>query len=41
MNSHMDLRQHQALAKRAVELGRGSDPTSVPELIGFLSMPSA
>lgn len=41
MNSNMDLNQHHALAQRALELGRGNDPASVPELVRLLSLPSA
>ena len=41
MNSNMDLGQHHALTQRALGLGRSNDPASVPELIQFLSLPSA
>lgn len=40
MNSHMDNAQHQALTKRALDLGRSNDPAHLPELLGLLQMPS-
>ena len=41
MKSPMDRREHQRLVRRAVELGRATDPAAVPELADLLRMPSA
>lgn len=41
MNSNMDRTRHHASAQRALELGRGTDPAAVPEVILLLSLPSA
>ena len=40
MNSNMDKDLHHRSVQRALELGRGTDPTAVPELIALLAMPS-
>jgi len=37
----MDRQQHHRLTKRALALGRSCDPTTLPELISLLGMPSA
>jgi hypothetical protein len=41
MNSDMDRRKHHQAVQRALELGRGSDPDALPDLIRLLAMPSA
>ncbi len=41
MNSPMDQRTHHAAVQRALELGRGTDPAVLPELIRLLGLPSA
>jgi hypothetical protein len=41
MNSDMDCQLHQRAIQRALELGRGTDPTALHELMGLLAMPSA
>lgn len=41
MNSPMDQRAHHTAVQRALELGRGTDPSALPELIRLLALPSA
>lgn len=41
MNSRMDQRAHQAAVQRALELGRGTSPEALTELIRLLAFPSA
>lgn len=41
MNSGMDRRMHHECVQRAIALGRGTDPSVLPELAGLLKMPSA
>jgi hypothetical protein len=41
MNSSMDQRAHHTAVQRALELGRGTDPASLPELVRLLALPSA
>ncbi len=41
MNSPMDQRTHHTAVQRALELGRGTAPASLPELIRLLALPSA
>ncbi len=41
MKSPMDNHSHHRAVQRALELGRGSDPEALPELIQLLSLPSA
>ncbi|MFA6960863.1 MAG: HEAT repeat domain-containing protein [Opitutaceae bacterium] len=41
MNSPMDQRTHHSAVQRALELGRGTDPAALPELIRLLGLPSA
>jgi HEAT repeat protein len=41
MNSDMDRQSHHLAVQRAMELGRGTDPAGLPELISLLAMPSA
>jgi len=41
MNSSMDQRSHHTAVQRALELGRSTDPFSLPELIRLLALPSA
>ena len=41
MNSDMDRQMHHQGVQRALELGRGTDPGALTELIGHLSLPSA
>lgn len=41
MNSHMDRRDHHQAVQLALELGRGTDPGALPELVRLLAMPSA
>lgn len=41
MNSTMDPRVHHESVQRAIALGRGTDPSVLPELIRLLAMPSA
>ena len=41
MNSDMDRIRHHQSVQRALELGRGTDPGALPELIGLLALPSA
>jgi hypothetical protein len=40
MKSPMLPTDHQAAVRRVLELGRSGDPTTLPELIGMLRMPS-
>jgi hypothetical protein len=41
MNSDMDRQMHHSGVQRALELGRGTDPAALSELILLLSLPSA
>jgi hypothetical protein len=41
MNADMDGHLHHQCVQRALELGRGTDPSALAELIGLLAMPSA
>ena len=41
MNSDMDQRSHHQGVQRALELGRGTNPGALTELVGLLSLPSA
>lgn len=41
MNSSMDQRAHHTAVQRGLELGRSTDPASLPELIRLLALPSA
>ena len=41
MNSNMDQRLHHQAVQRALELGRGTDPAALPELMELLKMPSS
>jgi hypothetical protein len=41
MKSNMDPQLHHQAVQRALELGRGTDPGALPELICLLEMPSA
>ncbi len=41
MNSSMDRQIHHQAVQRALELGRSTDPTALPELVSLLKLPSA
>lgn len=40
MRANMDRHLHHQSAQRALELGRGTDPAALPELVALLAMPS-
>src|SRR5437879_2771149 len=41
MKSNLDPQLHHEAVQRALHLGRGTDPTALPELTRLLKMPSA